>query len=164
MKILVFSDSHQDENKMRIAMIKHKKAKAVFFCGDGHSDIEEIQREFPDKKYFIVKGNCDWYCDYPSVIVTDLCGKKILLTHGHIHGVKESLSRLVFFGQQEKADIILFGHTHHQLTTAERGMLIMNPGSVGFGGYYGVIDIDEKSGKITAVEYPDSQYGPVVIN
>ena len=70
----------------------------------------------------------------------------------------------MYFGQQEKADIVLFGHTHHQLTTAESRMLIMNPGSVGFGGQYGLIDIDEKTGKITALEYPDSQYGPVVIN
>ncbi len=164
MKILVFSDSHQNENNMRIAMIKHKKAEAVFFCGDGHRDIAEIQRQFTDKQYFIVRGNCDWSGDYPYLLTVTLCGKKILLTHGHIQGVKQGLERLFYLGKQEKADIVLFGHTHHQLTTAESRMLIMNPGSVGFGGQYGLIDIDEKTGKITALEYPDSQYGPVVIN
>ncbi len=164
MKILVFSDSHGNSSEMRHAIRSNKDADVVMFCGDGHHDLIEMQQDFPDKAYFAVKGNCDWYCDFALVQTVTLCGKKILLTHGHAHSVKEGLTRLVCFAHQEQADILLFGHTHQQMTTADGRMLIMNPGSVGFHEEYGVITIDEATGKITAVEYPHNQYGPVVIS
>ncbi len=163
MKLLVFSDSHGNCSDMKRAIKRHKNAQVIFFCGDGHNDIQDMMAEFPDKQFYSVKGNCDWYCDFPSLLTVTVCGKKIMLTHGHIQRVKESLYSLAALGHQENADIVLFGHTHSQLTTADGRMLIMNPGSVGFDECYGMIDIDEKTGKITAAEYPDSEFGPVVI-
>ena len=38
----------------------------------------------------------------------------------------------------------LFGHTHNQYTEYLDGLYIMNPGSVGMNGDYGVIDITPK--------------------
>ena len=163
MKIIVFSDSHGSFDEMSRALRRHKGIDVVAFCGDGHRDILEIQKQFPDKAYLAVKGNCDWYCDFANLITITLCNKKILVCHGHMQGVKEGLNRLVYLGQQEKADIILFGHTHHQLTTAESGMLILNPGSIGYNSTYSIVDIDENSGTITANEYPNDKYGPVII-
>lgn len=163
MKILVFSDSHGNYYDMKRAINRHKNAEVIFFCGDGHNDIQTMQAEFPNRQFYSVKGNCDWYCDFPMLLTVTLCGKKILVTHGHAHAVKEGLYRLASLGHQENADIVLFGHTHHQLTTADGKMLIMNPGSIGFDETYGLIDIDEKTGTITAVEYPNSEFGPVVI-
>ncbi len=163
MKILVFSDSHGNDYNMSIAIKKNKKAEVIIFCGDGHRDIEDIRRSFPEKKIYAVKGNCDWSCDFPLLITLELAGKKLLITHGHAQFVKEGLSRLIALGHKENADIVLFGHTHRQLTTADSKMLVMNPGSVGYEGNYGIIDIDEATGKITANEFPD-RFGPVVIS
>ena len=78
-------------------------------------------------------------------------------------GVKQSTERLINVGRQNGCDIVLFGHTHKQLTTVEGGMLVLNPGSIGYGGRYSIIEIDEKTGKIKATEYPDDDYGPVII-
>ena len=163
MKLLVFSDSHGELKKMKDAIRKHKDADAIIFCGDGHRDVEALQKQFPEKKIYSVRGNCDWSCTFPSLMTIELGGKRIMVTHGHLQYVKESLYRLVMLGHQENADVVLFGHTHTQLTTADGKMLVMNPGSVGFGGRYGIIEIDEESGSITALEYPDNKYGPVVI-
>lgn len=163
MKILVFSDSHGHSQAMSSAIRRHKSAEVIVFCGDGHRDIAELQERMPDKMFLRVKGNCDWYCEDPLMMTFTLCDKKLLITHGHAQYVKEGLSRLIALGHQEKADILLFGHTHRQLTTADGNMLVMNPGSIGFDETYGMIEIDETTGKITANEYPDSQFGPVVI-
>lgn len=162
MKILVFSDSHGNDNNMAIAVKKYKNADVIIFCGDGHRDIKELGRTFPKKKIYAVKGNCDWCNDLPLLITVELGGKRVMITHGHAQYVKDGIERLIALGHREKADIVLFGHTHRTLTTADGMMLIMNPGSIGFDGSYGIIDIDENTGIITANEYPDN-YGPVVI-
>ena len=162
MKILVFSDSHGNDHRMALAVKKHKTAEIIIFCGDGHRDIEDLGRTFPKKKIFAVRGNCDWCNDLPLLMTVELGGKRVMITHGHAQYVKEGIERLTALGHRENADIVLFGHTHRPLTTADGRMLIMNPGSVGFDGCYGIIDIDEATGTITAEEYPDN-YGPVVI-
>ena len=163
MKLLVFSDSHQNETSLFHAIRHHKDVSHIFFCGDGHGDIETMQKKFPDKTFYIVRGNCDWCCDYPNLLTVNLGGKKFLLCHGHIQMVKSGLERLIALGHQENADIVLYGHTHHQLTIADSRMLVCNPGSIGYNEEYVLLDIDETTGKITAEEYPNNQYGPVVI-
>lgn len=164
MKILVFSDSHNNPSAMEHILRKRKHIDAVIFCGDGHEDIAQMQRKFPDKPFFCVKGNCDWYCDFATLQTVTLCGKKLLITHGHIQYVKQGTDHLVSLGKREAADIILFGHTHRQLTTVEEGILLINPGSIGYDDSYSLLEIDEKTGRMVVTEYPDDQYGPVIIN
>ncbi len=164
MKILVFSDSHGDLESMVSAMKKHRKAEVVIFCGDGVRDFSQLRIKFPDKMYYGVTGNCDWYSDYPSYDEIELCCKKIFLTHGHMFGVKNGLSRIIDLGRSNGFDIVLFGHTHQQVTSAEGAMLIMNPGSIGCEGEYGIIEIDERTGMVTATEYPRSDIPPLKMN
>ena len=163
MKLLVFSDAHGNETPMFHAVRRHKEATHIFFCGDGHADFENLRLRFQDKTFYAVRGNCDWCCDHPMLMTVTLAGKKILMTHGHAQMVKGGLDHLTALGHSEQADIVLFGHTHRQLTTADSRMLICNPGSIGFNDEYTLIDIDESTGRITATEYPDNQYGPVII-
>ncbi len=163
MKIIVFSDSHGDLTVMRSALKKHRSCEIVIFCGDGCSDIQKLRLDFPDKAFFSVCGNCDWYCSEPNFQQIELAGKKIFFTHGHMFGVKQSCDRIINVGKQNGSDIILFGHTHKQMTSVEGGILLLNPGSAGYGGKYSIIEIDEKNGKIKATEYPDDDYGPVII-
>ena len=153
MTIIVFSDSHGRRDEMKRIIKKHKEAETVIFCGDGAHDIADVQAEYPEKRYFAVKGNCDWSGNLPQLITCELAGKKLLITHGHVHGVKESLSRLYYLARQENADIVCFGHTHFQLLTIESDMLIINPGSVGFSFEYTLLDIDEATGDMTVTEF-----------
>ena len=163
MKLLVFSDSHQNETSLFHAIRHHKDVSHIFFCGDGHGDIETMQKKFPDKTFYIVRGNCDWCCDHALMQTITLAGKKLLITHGHAQMVKSGIDHLISVGHHEQADIVLYGPTHQQLTTADSRMLVCNPGSVGYMEEYAIIEIDETTGKITATEYPDNHYGPVII-
>ena len=164
MKIVVFSDSHGNLSDMDFVLRRRKHIDAVLFCGDGHEDIARMQKKYPDKQYYAVKGNCDWYCDYPTLLTVTLGGKKLLLTHGHCQYVKQGTDHLVSLAHQENADIVVFGHTHHQLTTVEEGILLINPGSVGYDECYSLLQIDDKTGRIVVTEFPDDQYGPVIID
>lgn len=163
MKILVFSDSHGDVESMKDALKKHRSAEVILFCGDGCRDVSAAMSGYNDKAFYSVCGNNDWYCNSPNYLTLELAGKKVFMTHGHLFGVKLGTERIVNLGRQNGADIVLFGHTHKQLTTVESGMLILNPGSIGFTGNYSIIEIDEKTGKIKAVEYPNDKFGPVIL-
>ncbi len=163
MKILVFSDSHGDTTTMQSALKKHRSAEVVLFCGDGCRDVNTVCSGYPDKAVFSVCGNNDWYCNAPNFLTVELAGKKIFMTHGHLFGVKQGYERIINLGRENGSHIVIFGHTHKQLTTVESGMLLLNPGSVGYGGNYTIIEIDEKTGKIRAVEYPNDRFGPVIL-
>ncbi len=163
MKILVISDSHGDTASFDSAVRRHRSADVIVFCGDGHRDLQTIRAAHRNKAYIAVAGNCDWYCDLPLVQQSELCSKKIIVTHGHMFGVKNGYSRITNFGHQNNADILLFGHTHKQFCTVDGGMLLLNPGAMGYGGRYSIIEINEKTGKIKATEYPDSDFGPIII-
>ena len=52
--------------------------------------------------------------------------------------------------REEKADILLFGHTHNAMTYYEDGLYVMNPGSCsGYMASYGYIDITDKGEIVT---------------
>lgn len=141
MKCLVFSDSHGRVDGMLHALSRHRDAEAVFFLGDGLSDLNEVRLAFPAPTYFAVRGNCDLaaFFDGRRVEKLDrvtLMGKRIGFTHGDLFGVKHSMEPLYHHARETGADILLFGHTHRALEeyrAAPTPVHLFNPGSIGMG-------------------------------
>ena len=75
----------------------------------------------------------------------------------------EEIAQVINLSEQEKADIVVFGHTHQQLTVLESNMILVNPGSVGYAGQYSTIEIDENTGSVTVKEFPHNKYGAFVV-
>ena len=149
MKYLCFSDSHGTGRLMREALNMHRDTEAVFFLGDGLSDLYEIIPDFPRVAFYFVRGNCD-YAPYLSHIEKNLYltieNKKILLTHGDLFGVKGSLGALITDAMHTGCAIALFGHTHlpYESYDSRVGIHLFNPGSISEhydGGSYGIITI-----------------------
>lgn len=138
------SDSHGSRWNLFEAVEREPSAEAVFFLGDGYREYEELVRAYSDKTAFIgVKGNCDLYCDLPEKEIRTLNGTKIYATHGYMEKVKFGLFGLEELAQNEKYNLILFGHTHQPLNSYRDGVYYFNPGSVREG-FYGVVDITDK--------------------
>lgn len=152
MKCIVFSDSHGELSAMRRALSRHKDADAVFFLGDGLRDAFALCETEKNFTWFFVKGNCDFLSklgdfEIPKTDSVILAGKKIVFTHGDLYGVKYGNGGLVRLAEESSADIVLYGHTHRAtedyLTVRERGVYLLNPGSVGQNSSFGILDIDE---------------------
>lgn len=144
MRLLVVSDSHKYTNNLLRAIEEQPSARYVIFLGDGERDIETAKQLYPQKQFIMVRGNCDFGSllnDREFVIIG---GKRIYCTHGHVEGVKHGTGNLISCARQEKADIVLYGHTHQAVTDYVDGMYVMNPGSVGYDKRYGFVDITEK--------------------
>lgn len=142
MKILVLSDSHRNINPMRNAVLL-EKPDTIIHLGDHERDADELKREFPLIPLLAVAGNCDLMAPPERYKLVELQGKRFFLTHGHHYGVKMSIDALVNTALTAGADVALFGHTHVPMVNSVRGMLVMNPGSIGMGSRsYGLIDIE----------------------
>ena len=145
MRIVVFSDSHNNYAPLKNILQTHMDAECFIHLGDGERDWETLTGEFPDKKILIVRGNCDWCSEQPREDIIECGGKRIFYTHGQYYGVKDGLSKLMQRAKEMSADIVLFGHTHQAFDTYELGMHIMNPGSVAqprdSEPSYGIIDV-----------------------
>ena len=152
MKILVLSDSHSSLSFMRFCIDRVKPAHVVHL-GDHFDDGRAMAQENPHIQFHQVPGNCDRYrmeAWEPEILCYAIGGVKLYMTHGHKHGVKTQLYRLILEGRKSGAQGILFGHTHQAYCAQEEdGMWVLNPGSCGsWGGSAGVLEIAD--GKISA--------------
>ncbi len=136
MKILVFSDSHASLGFMR-RCIEATAPDTVIHLGDYYNDGQTMLEEFPHIPFHQVPGNCDlhrgWIPD-PETKLIELAGVRILMTHGHRHGVKMGLYRLLADARASGADAVLYGHTHAADCRQEDGFWIINPGAASWGG------------------------------
>lgn len=152
MRILVISDTHGDLNRILQAVNAQPTAEVIIHCGDGDEQVQYLKNNYKDKMIVGVRGNCDFCSTLEAKEVLRICGKTIFVTHGHYYNAKLTTYNLVCAAREEKADILLFGHTHNALTEYDDGLYIMNPGSCG--GYlpsYGYIDITDNGGIVTNI-------------
>lgn len=145
MRILVVSDTHGQAINLRQVLLSQPKAEVVIHLGDGENDLAMLKPHFADKTFLQVRGNCDWGSSLPESATFSVGDKKIFYTHGHNYGVKSGLYTVVCAAREQKADILLFGHTHTAITDYDDGLHIMNPGALsGFKPSHGTIDITEQ--------------------
>ena len=129
-RILVFSDSHGNTRNIIPALEAQTDARHALFLGDGAAKFMELASAFPNISFRAVSGNCDREDDLPLFRVLDIAGKRIYMTHGHGEGVKYSLGTLMKNALVNRADIVIYGHTHISRISYENSLHIINPGSV----------------------------------
>lgn len=102
----------------------------VIHLGDLQEDAEELTYVYPRLPVCMVPGNCDGWTMDPLKKQITLAGKKVLLSHGHLWGVKKGYEAAVADARSVGADILLFGHTHKSLCQQlEDGLWMLNPGA-----------------------------------
>ena len=147
MRITVISDSHRNQRIVEDILAAQPQSRHIFFLGDVTGDIEDMKAMFPEKNFYIVSGNCDFFSLYPSSGIETVGGKKIFYTHGHTLGVKHGLENLISTAKANGCDIALYGHTHTSQILYEDGLYVVNPGSCAqprdSHRSYAVIDIEE---------------------
>ena len=154
MKILVFSDTHGNYEKMREIILSHSQnTELIIHLGDLYDDVLKIRDEFPRIAFLGVRGNCD-YIENPAFpqsnsITLENC--TFFFTHGHMQLVKnKNYSYLLAEAKLKGAKVALFGHTHISYLSEHNGITLFNPGSLSLPrdycvGSYGIINV--KDGK-----------------
>ena len=144
MIIAVFSDTHGDNTNILNIIDKNSDIKAVIHCGDIADDIDSIKMCFPRLSVYGVRGNNDYFTDYPKELICEIDGLKFFITHGHFYSVKMGESVVKSACKDFGCDICVYGHTHKEKLTEEDGIIILNPGSSRSYGTYALIDTKTK--------------------
>ena len=154
MELLIFSDSHGRHDGMQTAIDRQvSRVDAVLFLGDGLRDVDRLWTD--GATLFSVRGNCDWFSDasVDAEMTLSFEGHRLLLTHGHLYGVKGGVGALISHAASLDADIVVFGHTHtphcEMIPTGTvvggkeltRPMYLFNPGSIGTGASFGSLSL-----------------------
>ncbi len=131
MRILVLSDSHgcNDDVEGVIRQIGH--IDMLIHCGDVERG-EDYIRSLVDCPVHMVAGNSDYDLDLPETAIFPVGDHTVLVTHGHRFFVNRDVDRLRLFGQEQGADIVMFGHTHVPYIEIDEDMTILNPGSLSY--------------------------------
>jgi len=151
MKILCVSDSHGDLGALYDVVDENlDNFHLLLHMGDGADEVSQLPSLFPKIEYAAVRGNCDGYSDLPTTRTMIYRGVKILMTHGHLFGVKRDLEELARYGKEQGAELVLFGHSHRATLKRIKGVTLFNPGSLcerrtGVGqSTYGIVDISDR--------------------
>ncbi len=129
MRIMVVSDTHNNQAALFNAYQVAGTVDAIIHLGDGETDAQilALAEEIP---LFQVAGNCDIGSTAPRELFLELEGSHLMLCHGDIYGVKKGLSRLIKRATESGADAVLYGHTHLAQAERHEGLWLINPGTL----------------------------------
>lgn len=142
MKILVWSDSHGHHGYVSRILDKEPECKTVFFLGDGMKEAKGAVKSYPDRKFFLVKGNNDDEGD--DFAYAHIEGVTFMACHGDALMVDISLRDLYKKADSVMAKVALYGHTHKPNVRMDSysGICAINPGAL-CEGEYCVIEVEK---------------------
>ncbi|MDD6825202.1 MAG: metallophosphoesterase [Oscillospiraceae bacterium] len=130
MRIVVMSDSHRLFGPLQKIVEAQPEADIFIHLGDSETGCSRLEEMYPDKKFYFIRGNCDFNSELPGFLVIPLENKhRIFATHGHKYGVNWTKTELIDAAISNRCDIALYGHTHERCNSYENGIHILNPGS-----------------------------------
>jgi uncharacterized protein len=126
-RVLIVSDSHGSTEVLEgIEKLHGNDVDLMIHCGD--SELSESDAAIV--KFSSVKGNCDFYGNFPDEEIHVINGVRIFVTHGHLYSVKSTLVNLYYKAKELQADIVCFGHSHLLGAEMVDDVLFINPGSI----------------------------------
>lgn len=146
-QILIISDSHyMPKNTLLKFLNRFQNLRAVVHCGDIYLGYEhgDITLDCP---FLICKGNND-FANIPRILQFEIDNRSFVITHGNTYQFAYNPLTLKTLLDDYPADIICFGHTHVPYLHKEKGLMIINPGSLALGrsyprhNTYALLDLD----------------------
>jgi len=134
-KILIVSDNHFQAQPLTDILALHQDIDYFVHCGDSQWEVNEPILQ----KFVAVRGNND-FVPFPEEATFEVEGHKILVVHGHWQDVYNFGDKPNIVGTEQlvataltlDADIVFYGHTHVAECHTDRGVFVLNPGSVNY--------------------------------
>ena len=130
MRIAIVSDTHKYMNSIKnvCEKIQEENPDIILHLGDVMGDADAMEAIL-DREVRRVPGNCDYSYGVPRELLIYVGDTALYVVHGHLHGVKRSLSHLAREAARKGAKIALYGHTHVAREDVLGGVQLFNPGS-----------------------------------
>lgn len=129
MRVLIVSDTHRRHNDYLEAVKQNQPLDMVIHCGDVEGG-EYLIEEAAGCPVEMIQGNNDYFCDLPREKEFALGKYKVMLVHGHQYRVNFGYEELVEEARARGVDIVMCGHTHRPVVVRQKGVIVVNPGSL----------------------------------
>jgi hypothetical protein len=129
LRVGVLSDTHGKLRKAAKAIRLMGDIELLLHAGDYYKDAIALGKSC-GIKVKAVAGNCDLDGLGPVEELLEVGNYRLYLTHGHLFGVKRSLTELCRRAEELNAQIVIYGHTHRFHQEQKKGILFLNPGSI----------------------------------
>ncbi len=130
-RIMIVSDTHRKLGNLIDALDREGHIDMLIHLGDFEGDDEAI-KGMAGCPVFMVPGNNDFYAPYDKEQEINICGRKVLITHGHYYYVSLDLATIKKEAVSRGFDIVMFGHTHRPVIQIEDQVTLLNPGSISY--------------------------------
>ncbi len=138
MKVLIVSDTHGRNQNILNTIERVNPVDLLIHLGDYGGGEAYIEAMAPCSVE-MVSGNNDFNTTLPKDKIIRVGKYTIMLTHGHRYGVNYNTCDILEAGVKNKADIVMFGHTHIPMIDLSREAWLVNPGSLALPRQYGRI-------------------------
>ncbi|HEY4176440.1 MAG TPA: metallophosphoesterase family protein [Kofleriaceae bacterium] len=135
-RIAVVADTHSEPHAAHAERLKQLAPDAILHAGD-IGDIAVLEGLKAFAPLYAVRGNIDNKVrDVPDVMTIDLenaAGEKklrMLLVHIAVYGPKLR-AEIAKLAREQKATLVVCGHSHVPFIGVDRGITLFNPGSIG---------------------------------
>jgi uncharacterized protein len=136
MRIAVVSDTHSEPHAAHADRLRALAPDAILHAGD-IGDLEVLAGLVDIAPVYAVRGNIDNRArDVPDVMTLDLeradgtRALRMLLVHIAVYGPKLR-AEIAKLAREEKATLVVCGHSHVPFIGVDRGITLFNPGSIG---------------------------------
>lgn len=160
MKILIISDTHRRDEQFLRVMEREAPVEMIIHAGDAEGSEDEFSR-IAGMPILYVAGNNDHTALSPRTLLVPIGKQRAFVAHGHLYQVYLSTEAIEREARMRHCQIAIFGHTHVPLLeTSRNGILLLNPGSLGYprqAGYrpsYAVMETDAEGNLVkTEIRY-----------
>ena len=97
---------------------------------DNHTEQGVLFDVINHHSHIRVKGNTDFYPEFPNEETIEIDGIKAFYTHGHLYNVNRSRMQLAEQAKSLGCQFAFYGHTHVAKHENIAGVHVINPGSI----------------------------------
>ncbi|HVY25875.1 MAG TPA: metallophosphoesterase family protein [Polyangiaceae bacterium] len=166
-RFAVVADTHSKPHPQTRARLQELAPDAILHAGDigALSVLEELAEIAP---VLAVRGNIDaQVSDVPDQLLVELLNAdvlklRLLLVHIAVYGGVKLRSEVAKRAREERAGLVVCGHSHVPFLGRDRGISVFNPGSIGPKRFQlpivlGAIDIDGSRASIRHIDCETGQ-------
>lgn len=147
-KWILISDNHTEQGILYDVIQRNDDIDVAIHLGDSEFSFDDTELSYFHK----VKGNTDFYPEFPNEAVVEKNGIRAFCTHGHLYNVNRSRMHLAEQAKANQCQFAFYGHTHVAKHEVIGDVHVINPGSISQSRSnveetYVELEIDENNGQ-----------------
>lgn len=125
-KWIIVSDNHTEKGILFDVINQYDDVDVALHLGDSEFTYDDSELSYFQR----VKGNTDFYPEFPNDLTVRDNGINAYVTHGHLFQANQSRERLAATAKSKGCQFAFYGHTHVAKYELIDGIHVINPGSI----------------------------------